>query len=203
MSFCFSPTTEATLRVSHVFVNQRAIGQTLFSFAIRLQRRSGIVQHSGAICALGQPCFAQFWRQCDRAICSLLNRRRRIQLRIDAVVVKKAPNNAESGPGKGKIRVELDGFRISLGSILKGGATGLTVLDTNATQISIVSSRICRRTLRANLFALASHPVAARSCWLPRSRRQRHHQVCGRNCWPRVSVGACVDQLHIHADLVG
>ena len=73
----------------------------------------------------------------DRAIRGLFNRRRRIHVPVDAVVVKKTPNNAQSGPGKGKIRIEPDGFRISFGSISKGRATGLTVLDTNSAQISM------------------------------------------------------------------
>ena len=119
------------------------------------------------------------------------------------MVVKKAPNNAESGPGKGKIRVKSNSFRISRGSILKGGATGLTVLDTNATQISIVSSRVCRRTLRANPLHQLRIQLLRDGIGYLRLDGKDIIKFAVVTAGPQVSVGACVDQLHIHANLVG
>ena len=124
-------------------------------------------------------------------------------LRIDGLVVLKAPNNTESCPGKGEVRVKLDGFRISRGSILKEVATGLTVLDANATQISIVSSRVCRRRLGANPLHELRIQLLRDGVGYFGFDGKDIIKLAVVTVGPQVSIGACVDQLHIHADLVG
>ena len=67
------------------------------------------------------------------------------------MVVKEAPNNAESRPSEGEVRVKPNSLRITRGSILIHVAAGLAVLDAHATEIRIVSGRVCRRRLGADL----------------------------------------------------
>ncbi len=132
-----------------------------------------------------------------------LDRRRGIHVTIDAVVVKKTAHDAEVSPGKRKVRVELDSFRISSGSILEGGATGLTVLDANSAQVSIVSSRVCCRRLRANsLHQLCIQLLRDRIGYFGFDRKDII-ELAIVAAGPQVRVGACIDELHIHANLIG
>ena len=77
------------------------------------------------------------------------------------------------------------------------------MLDAHATEIRIVSGRVCRRRLSANpLYQLRIELLCDRI---------RYFGFYGKDIIelavvtvrPQVSVGAGIDELHIHANLVG
>src|SRR5262249_22493016 len=143
--FGLLPMPETPLDISEVFVDQRAVRQTLLSFVISLQRAGEIAQNAISICPLRQPCLAQVRLERDRFVRCILHRRRGVRVLINAVEIEKALNQAEPRPCDCKVRIKLHCFRIGCGSLLVGGIAKLPMLDSEPAKVGLVSGGNLRR----------------------------------------------------------